>query len=60
MKPNEVSKETIAVRFHLLGGQGNKVAMICVNKFIPLINYKRQIESQHKVDLYGRKLVFKA
>ena len=33
--------------------------MIAVNRFIPLLNYKRQIENQHKVDLYGRKLLFK-
>ena len=33
--------------------------MISVNRFVPLINYKRQIENQHKIDLYGRKLIFK-
>ena len=27
---------------------------------MPLINYKRQIENQYKIDLYGRKLIFKA
>ena len=48
------------MRFHLSGEPGNKVAMISVNRFVPLINYKRQIENQHKIDLYGRKLIFKA
>ena len=44
----------------MTGEPGNRVAMISVNRFVPLINYKRQIENQHKIDLYGRKLIFKA
>jgi hypothetical protein len=29
-----------------------------INRFIPLINYKRNIENQSKIDLYGRQLIF--
>lgn len=29
-----------------------------VNRYTPLVNYKRQIETLSKLDLYGRKLIF--
>ena len=54
------NKENISVRFILATDFSNKVTMISVNRFVPLINYKRLIENQYKVDLYGRRLVFKA
>lgn len=30
-----------------------------VNPYYPLINYKRQLENTSKIDLYGKKLIFK-
>jgi hypothetical protein len=30
-----------------------------VNPFLPLFNYKRQIETGTKIDLYGKKISFK-
>jgi len=32
--------------------------LVQVNRFLPLINYKRNIENLSKTDLYGRQLVF--
>lgn len=37
------SKETISTRFRLVSEPGNKAYVIAVNRFLPLINYKRQI-----------------
>ncbi len=36
------------------------VIMVTVNRFLPLINYKRNIENLSKIDLYGRQLIFQA
>lgn len=36
------NKEQLPVRFNLLQEQ-NKIVMLSVNRFLPLINYKRNI-----------------
>jgi hypothetical protein len=52
-------KLNLLVNFHLINETSSKKITVMVNRFTPLINYKRQIENAARVDLYGRKLIFR-
>lgn len=30
-----------------------------VNRYLPLMNYKRQLENNSRIDLYGKRMTFK-
>jgi hypothetical protein len=49
----------VQVKFYFSNEVGNKQCEISVSPFSPLINYKRQLENSSKIDLYGKKLLFK-
>jgi hypothetical protein len=47
------------VKFFFTNEVGNKHCELSINPFSPLINYKRYLENYSKIDLYGKKLIFK-
>jgi hypothetical protein len=49
----------VRVKFSFPNELNSKQCEILVNPYYPLFNYKRQLESNSKIDLYGKKLVFK-
>jgi hypothetical protein len=50
-------KELVLVKFALVS-MNRMVISASVNRYLPLINYKRNIETESKMDLYGRQLIF--
>jgi hypothetical protein len=56
MKKSE-GKDVVLVKFTLLSME-KMIISVNVNRFLPLINYKRNIETESKIDLYGRQLIF--
>lgn len=49
---------SVRVKFSFPNELNSKPFEIVVNPYYPLFNYKRQIETNSKIDLYGKKLNF--
>lgn len=52
-------RRQVSVRFNFPGEPGCKKTEILVNPFLPLLNYKGEIEQQSKINLFGKKMQFK-
>ena len=55
----EDNKQNVKVRFSFNTEVNSKQCEILVDPFTPLFNYKRQLETNSKMDLFGKKLIFK-
>jgi hypothetical protein len=59
MIAEEQRKTQIKVKFVFANDLTAKPCELLVNPYSPIFNYKTQLESQARMDLYGKKLVFK-
>jgi hypothetical protein len=52
-------RSQVGVRFIFPNEPGSKIAEMVINPFLPLTNYKGEIEFQSKINLFGKKMQFK-